>query len=301
MAFICNLCGHPGNELLPAHYANPEAPSCRGCGSNVRFRWLADRLGRELFGRRILLPDFPVDRSIRGLGLTDPFSIATPLADRFTYVNTFFDTEPHFDIRSSDSPLGELDFLIASEVFEHIEPPVSVAFRNAGRLLKPGGIFLLTTPWVCDGLERDVLPELYDWKLDYTDGHCSIMNRTRTGAVQWFRNIQPGGGTGWAFGKTREHFPDLHDWRLIEENGAWRLENKRRDGELEVFHNLCFHGGRGLALEMRIFAKGSLEKELREAGFSSVDFDNQENADCGIIFPYPWNYPIVARKAPQRP
>jgi SAM-dependent methyltransferase len=296
MRFTCNVCGRAGNELLPAHYENPETPSCTACGSNVRFRWLADRLARELFGRRMLLPDFPSDRSIRGLGLTDPASIAGPLAERFTYLNTHFDIEPRLDIRRDDSPVGELDFLIASEVFEHIEPPVSVAFRNAGRLLKPNGFLLLTTPWIWDGRDRNVLPALYDWRLEYADGKCSILNRTRDGEVEWFRDVRPDGGPGRTFGRTREHFPDLHDWRLIEEDGAWRLENKRRDGELEIFHNLSFHGGRGLALEMRIFTKESIEQELRDAGFTAVEFDSHEWAEFGIVFPYPWNYPILARR-----
>jgi SAM-dependent methyltransferase len=296
MKFTCNLCGRAGNELLPAHYENPELSSCATCGSNVRFRWLADRLGRELFGRRMLLLDFPADRSIRGLGLTDPSSIAGPLAERFTYVNTHYDIEPRLDIRSGDSPIGELDFLIASEVFEHIEPPVSVAFRNAARMLKPGGALLLTTPWIWDGRDRDALPALGDWRLEYADGKCSIVNRAPDGKVEWFHDVQPDGGPGRSFGRTREHFPDLHDWRLIEENGAWRLENKRRDGGVEVFHNLAFHGGRGLALEMRIFTKGSLEQELQAAGLAAIEFDREEHADFGIVFPYPWNYPIVARR-----
>jgi hypothetical protein len=47
---------------------------------------------------------------------------------------------------------------------------------------------------------------------------------------------------------------------------------------------------------MRIFTRGSLEQELREAGFTSIDFDSQEDAGFGIIFPYPWSYPILARK-----
>ncbi len=296
MTFTCNVCGHAGNELLPAHYENPETPSCTACGSNVRFRWLADRLGRELFGRRMLLPDFPAAPSIRGLGLTDPSSIARPLAERFTYVNTHYDIEPRLDIRRDDSPIGELDFLIASEVFEHIEPPVSVAFRNAARLLKPGGVLLLTTPWIWDGRDHEILPPLYDWRLDYVDGHCSIVNRRRDGSVEWFRDIRADGGPGYTFGGTREHFPDLQDWRLIEEDGAWRLENTRRDGEVEIFHNLSFHGGRGLALEMRIFARGSLEQELRDSGFTSIEFDSTECVEFGIVFPYPWTHPIVARK-----
>jgi hypothetical protein len=114
--------------------------------------------------------------------------------------------------------------------------------------------------------------------------------------VELFRDVRADGAPGRTFGSTREHFPDLHDWRLIEENGAWRLENKRRDGYVEVFHNLSFHGGRGLALEMRIFTRGSLEKELREAGFASIDFDSEECAGFGIIFPHAWSYPILARK-----
>jgi hypothetical protein len=115
-------------------------------------------------------------------------------------------------------------------------------------------------------------------------------------AIVCFYDVRPDGGPGRTFGTTREHFPDLHDWRLIEEHEAWRLENERRDGEREVFHNLCFHGGRGLALEMRIFTKESLEQELRDAGFTSIEFDSQECAEFGIVFPYPWNYPILARK-----
>jgi SAM-dependent methyltransferase len=295
MAFTCNVCGHAGNELLPAHYENPELPSCAACGSNIRFRWLADRLARELFGRRMLLPDFPSNPAIRGLGLTDPPAIAERLAPRFTYLNTHFDIEPRLDIRTDSSPIGELDFLIASEVFEHVEPPVSAAFRNAARLLKPGGFLLLTTPWVWDGRGGDALPELHDWRLDYADGKCSILNRTPDGRTECFPDVRPDGGPGRTFGRTREHFPHLHDWRLIEEDGAWRLENMRRDGNREVFHNLCFHGGRGLALEMRIFAKEALGRELRDAGFTSIEFDSHEYAGFGIVFPYPWNHPILAR------
>jgi hypothetical protein len=296
MKFTCNVCGHSGNELLPEHYADPERPSCTSCGSNIRFRWLADRLGRELFGQHLPLPDFPADRSIRGLGLTDPACVAGTLAERFDYVNTYFDVEPKFDIRTGDSPCGPLDFLIASEVFEHVEPPVSVAFRNVARLLKPEGVLLLTTPWIWDGRDRDVMPEFYDWQLDYSDGQCAILNRTLDGRTERFCGISPDGSPGRTLGRTREHFPDLHDWRLIEEDGVWRLENQRRDGEVEVFHNLCFHGGRGLALEMRLFTKDSLEDDFRAAGFTSIEFDNQEYTDFGIIFPHRWSYPIVARK-----
>jgi SAM-dependent methyltransferase len=148
--FLCNLCGHE-SSLAPGHFINTELSSCAHCGSNIRMRWLAHRLNQELFGRSVPLYEFPEQRSVKGLGLSDPESIAEALQNQFTYRNTFYDGTPRFDIRCDPSPIGDLDFLIASEVFEHVDPPVGDAFRNAARLLKPSGIFLLTVPWVYDG------------------------------------------------------------------------------------------------------------------------------------------------------
>jgi hypothetical protein len=243
IAFTCNICDGRGIFREP-HYINPELPSC-SCGSNVRFRWLVYRLSRELFGRSLHLREFPSDKSIKGIGLTDPECIARVLTCRFEYRNTYFNAEPRLDLRSDPSPIGELDFLIASEVFEHIEPPVTQPFRNASGFLKPNGFLLLTVPWVWNGDPKEAIPELYDWKLD------------------------------------REN---------------WRLINRRRDGRIETFHNLVFHEGPGLALEMRLFAKRSLEDNLREAGFGHIEFEMQGNAGNGIIFPYPWSRPVVARR-----
>ncbi len=138
VAFVCNVCGEH-NVFRQAHYENPELSSCAACGSNVRFRWLVHRLSLEMFERSILLPDFPTLKAIKGIGLTDPQTIAAVLAERFTYRNTFLTTEPRLDIRCDPSPFGALDFLISSEVFEHVAPPVALAFENAARLLKPGG------------------------------------------------------------------------------------------------------------------------------------------------------------------
>src|SRR5665213_505965 len=142
MTFTCNICGFAENHLGKAHYENPELPSCLKCASNVRFRWLVHSLSREIFGKSVALSDFPSNKAIRGMGLTDPASLAARLAECFTYRNTHLDSEPRFDIRCDPAPFGQLDFLIASEVFEHVEPPVIKAFHNAARLLKPSGFLL---------------------------------------------------------------------------------------------------------------------------------------------------------------
>ena len=296
MIFICNICGCTENALEAAHYENPELPSCRECSSNVRFRWLVHRLSQELFGRSLPLYQFPVDRSIRGLGLTDPSPIATVLKERFTYLNTHFDTEPRFDIRSDASPHGQLDFLIASEVFEHVEPPVMAAFHNAARLLKPTGVLLFTVPWVWDGDGSQTLPEFHDWKLDRKDGRWIIADRQPGGGVRHFCDPSFDGSPGPSLGYTREHFPALHDWKLVNADGALHLLNIRQDGTPETFFNLAFHGGPGLALEMRLFTKACLETNFAAAGFRSVEFDNQESPGSGIVFPYLWSHPVAARR-----
>ena len=134
--FACNVCGGKG-FFDEASLTDPEAPSCTACLSNVRHRWLVHRLSLELFGRSLALPHFPGSKSIAGLGLSDPPMLAKGFSRSLNYLNTFYDSEPAFDIRSDDSPIGELDFLIASVVFEHVAPPVSRSFASARRLLKP--------------------------------------------------------------------------------------------------------------------------------------------------------------------
>ena len=295
VAFVCNICGQRG-VFQQAHYSDPELSSCNACGSNVRFRWLVHRLSLELFGRSMPLPEFPTRKSIKGIGLTDPQSIASVLAERFTYLNTCLTTEPKLDIRCDPSPFGELDFLISSEVFEHVEPPVEQAFANAARLLKPTGLLLLTVPWVWDGDPDAAIPELYDWRLGREEDHYVIINRRVDGQMERFWDMAFDGSPGPSLGRTREHFPELHDWRLTDTGGEPSLVNTRVDGTVETFRNIVFHGGPGLALEIRLFTKGGIEDNLRAAGFQRVEFEMKDYPEFGIIFGYPWSRPVAARK-----
>jgi hypothetical protein len=295
LPFTCNVCGHRG-LFRQIHYLDPEMPSCSECRSNVRFRWLVHRLSVEFFGRGIPLPEFTTEKAVVGLGLTDPVVIASGLAKSFTYRNTYLTSEPRLDIRSDSSPLGPLSFLVASEVFEHVEPPVIQAFRNAAGLLAESGILLLTVPWVWDGDPSTAVPQLYDWKLDRQGDHWSIINRRRDGEVERFDDMSFDGSPGPSLGCTREHFPALRDWRLSKYDGKWRLMNALPDGTVETFVNLVFHEGPGLALEMRVFTKDGIEENLRAAGFQQIEFQMQDIPEFGIIFGYPWSRPIIARK-----
>ena len=295
--FVCNVCGRPC-IFQRAHYVDPELPSCPACGSNVRLRWLVYRLSRELFGSSMLLPEFPIRKSIAGIGLTDPESIASALAARFTYRNTYLTSEPRLDITRDASPLGPLDFLIASEVFEHIEPPVERAFANASRLLKPAGVLLLSVPWVWGGDPDTAIPELYDWRLGREGDHFFVVNRRPGGEVERFLHMAFDGSPGPSFGRTREHFPHLNDWRLSDAGGDSCLLNTRADGTVETFRNPVFHEGPGLVLEMRVFTKGGIEDNLRAAGFQQIEFELRDHPEFGIIFGYPWSRPVAASKRP---
>ena len=193
--FICNLCGTPNAGTLAQ--LSREALTCTHCGSNVRFRARGYLVTREVLGRAMPLPDFPEDKSIEGVGLSDAEAYARPLAHRFSYRNTFYHTDPRLDITDvGDEHIGRYDFIVASDVFEHVTPPVSRAFVNARRMLKPGGKLIFTVPFVPDGHTKEHFPDLFDWSIEERDGTWTLENRTLDGEVQTFTDLVFHGGPG---------------------------------------------------------------------------------------------------------
>ncbi|MEM6502643.1 MAG: class I SAM-dependent methyltransferase [Cyanobacteria bacterium P01_C01_bin.89] len=180
-------------------FLNREAPSCMRCGSNVRMRSLMHVLSSALFNKSIPLPDFPDRPDLRGIGMSCWDGYAIPLAQKLGYLNTYYHQEPHFDIRHPPEDWREtLDFIISSDVFEHIEPPVSVTFDHAYRLLKPGGLMVFTVPYAEDinAPTDEHFPELYDYEMLETDGEFRLKNITKDGREQWFDNLVFHGGPG---------------------------------------------------------------------------------------------------------
>jgi len=245
--FVCNLCD--ATNSVPPALLTRETPSCAVCGSTVRFRSIAHLVVKELLGVECALPRLRAQTSRRfvGLGLSDAPVYALRFAECFDYTNTYLHTEPRLDITDvPDALAGRHDFLIASDVFEHVAPPVARAFHGARRLLRPDGVLILTVPFSLD-------PD------------------------------------------TVEHFPDLHEFDIVEIDGTRRLHNQTRDGRLQTFDRLVFHGGDGATLEMRLFSRAAIERELRDAGFTRVRFADEACARFGIVWPYPWSVPVVAR------
>lgn len=193
--FTCNICGAESTAALSL-VTDREAPSCTGCGSNRRFRTMMHGLALGLFGKTLPVVDFPVRRDIVGIGLSDALVYANPLAEKFSYTNTFYDTPPRLDITAPDwGSVRPLDFLIASDVFEHVAPPVEAAFRNARRLLKRGGAFVFSVPY---GLGETVehFPDLHEFRLEREGDRFVLVNETAAGAIERHDDLVFHGGPG---------------------------------------------------------------------------------------------------------
>jgi SAM-dependent methyltransferase len=185
--FTCNVCGR--SNALPVGPFDRERSSCVSCGSNVRARGLIQALSLSLFGVNLALPDFPRIKSLRGIGMTDPNQYALTLAEKFDYRNTFFDREPRFDImHPPEEWAGQYDFVISSEIFEHVTPPALGAFRHARRLLKESGVLVFTTPYSVESSTLEHYPELHEFGFAQVGERMVLVNRTRTGQIEVFEN-----------------------------------------------------------------------------------------------------------------
>lgn len=163
----------------------------------MRLRSLGTLLSRELFGASIALPDFPLMKGICGIGMSDPPLLASRVAEKLAYTNTFYHQPPKLDITAPDpDEFGKYDFIISSEVMEHVPQPVEPAFANLCRLLKPDGFLLLTVPYRIDGGVTEHFPELHEYSLTQVGGRTVLVNRRKDGTLEVFENLCFHGGDG---------------------------------------------------------------------------------------------------------
>jgi len=163
----------------------------------VRLRSLIALLSREIFGIELAIPDFPVLKGIRGFGMSDPPELAQRLAEKFEYTNTFYHQEPRIDVvNPGPEHLARYDFILSSEVMEHVPPPVERAFENLNRMLKPDGLLLLTVPYRIDGHTAEHFPQLHEYALASPGGRTVLVNRRRDGSLEVFENLSFHGGDG---------------------------------------------------------------------------------------------------------
>ena len=195
LKFRCNICGRI--NLVYLNKLRRETPSCSKCHSTVRMRSIVHVLSLTLFGQSIPLMDFPVRPELRVIGLSDWVEYANPLMNKIDYTNTYYHREPKLDIMAVDPELeGTLDALISSDVFEHVPPPVSLAFKNSYKLLKPDGVLILTVPYYDLAITQEHFPDLNQYELIQASGHQLLKNKTQDGREQIFDNLVFHGGEG---------------------------------------------------------------------------------------------------------
>ncbi|MFN8557439.1 MAG: glycosyltransferase [Dehalococcoidia bacterium] len=197
LVYACNVCGQPC--ATPRGALDRDMFSCPTCLSHPRARAIIHVLSTELFGESLALPAFPLDPTIRGLGMSDMETYAQPLARRLA-TSIFYNRAPRLDITDIDPALaGAFDFVICADVMEHVPPPTGPAFANLRRLLKDDGVLVFTVPyrslpWT---ETEEHFPDLHDFDIVQRDGGgYRLHNTTATGLRQTFDDLVFHGGEG---------------------------------------------------------------------------------------------------------
>lgn len=193
--FTCNICG--AQNLQKKDRLGRDNITCTECTSGVRTRTIINILSYHFFKKGKLLPEFPVEKSITGIGVSDWVGYAKSLEKKFSYVNTQYHSEPKLDILNIPQSMKEqFDFVICSDVLEHVFQPVSKAFDNLFSLLKPGGTVIISVPYGLGPSTVEHYPSLFDFKI-LEDAHGYYLeNKTKDGKLERFDNLVFHGGPG---------------------------------------------------------------------------------------------------------
>lgn len=196
ISFRCNLCGRENAEVAGRFHR--ELAPCINCGANVRFRGIIHALTMGLYGRSRILREIPEDEPITGLGFSDASCYARLLEIRFAYLNTQLDSAPLLDITKEKDieRYMPVDFVICSDVFEHVAPPVDRAFRNLASLLRDNGLLVFSVPSY-DMLETvEHYPRFSEARILQIGPKHVLVNRTTEGEFEIFQNLIFHGGPG---------------------------------------------------------------------------------------------------------
>ncbi len=138
LARTCPICGYSGVFISVGRPPRRDA-RCLQCGSRERHRlmhlWLTEGGGDKLAGKRILhfAPEYAVQRMMRGNPLYETADLRQPGVTH------------RLDITRTGLPAGSYDAVIAHHVLEHIDDD-RAAMRELFRILRPGGLAVLSTP-----------------------------------------------------------------------------------------------------------------------------------------------------------
>ena len=194
--FRCNICGT--SCYAKKSELKRETPSCPGCQSSVRLRSMMHCLSLGLFEKSIPIWEIKSQKNIKGIGMSDWDGYAQRLAEKFNFINSYYHKEPFLDITQSpsESQTGAFDFVISSDVLEHVSQPIHVAFENILKLLKPGGVLALSVPYLKGVPTFEHFPDLYQFEVVQVQNDYILKNVRTDGSSSEYGNLIFHGGPG---------------------------------------------------------------------------------------------------------
>ena len=224
-------------------------------------RSIVQVLTTELFGRSMSISEIAPPRpDIVGIGMSCWDGYAVPLAHRIGYTNTYYHQPPLLDITDIDPSMeGTLDFVISTDVYEHVAPPVSLAFTNTKRLLKPDGVFVFSVPFSHPGGEmhptQEHFPNLFKYEIIEADGKFTLKNTTRSGEVEHFDNLVFHGGPG-----TTLEMRVFSEWSLLAELEQAGFQEVTIYSDSDLPHGIYWKNKWSVPVSARLAPKITKEK-----------------------------------------
>lgn len=194
MSFLCNITGNRFD--LNDSEKNRES-GCR-FGFNCRFRAICYVFSKLFYGKCEIMKHLENNKQLKGIGMSDS-GWARLFEEKFNYTNTFYHTHPYLDINNSEHVRNytELNFVISSDVFEHVDPFPSLqySFNNVFKMLKKGGVLIFSVPYT-HGDHKEHFPTLYNYRIEHENGEYVLHNTTINNEKETFRNLCFHGGPG---------------------------------------------------------------------------------------------------------
>ncbi len=194
MSFVCNITG----ERFDLDVTEKSRESGVRFGFNIRFRAICYVFCKLFYGECKIINNLENNKNLKGIGMSDS-NWANIFKEKFNYTNTFYHTSPYLDIYNNEHIKNyyDLDFIISSDVFEHIDPFPSVqhAFNNLYKMLKCGGSIVFSVPYT-HGDHKEHFPNLYDYKIVNENGTYILQNKTIENKIETFDNLCFHGGPG---------------------------------------------------------------------------------------------------------
>jgi len=155
--FTCVVCGRTSRSGLPGR----ESMQCHRCGATWRARAMVLGVLQSLSYSNTALRNVREDWSIRGLGTSDDIKIAKQLVNKFDYVNTYYHKGPKLDLTDVDPQWRECaQFVICSDVLEHVPPPTHFAIEGLYSVVASGGAAIISIPYTTADTTIEFYPKL---------------------------------------------------------------------------------------------------------------------------------------------